>query len=210
MKSLKEFIIKEGFIRQSGGMDVKAKIESWLEEQGIKKYTINADMTIDVGSVVLDDEYEEEQFPEYIQFRKVKYFIIEGSPKLKSLKGAPQKVGGYFKCCDCPKLESLEGAPQTVAKAFDCHSCENLTSLKGAPQKVGGWFGCNGCANLTSLEGAPKEVGGGFYCNDCPKLESLKGAPQKVGGEFNCSKCGKQFTEDDVKKVSNVHDKIIV
>ena len=51
-------------------------------------------------------------------------------------------------------------------------------------------------------------VDGGFYCNNCKFLKSLEGAPKKVDGDFYCNKCANQFTEDDVKKISNVKGKI--
>ena len=101
---------------------------------------------------------------------------------LKSLKGAPQKVGEDFSCSG-NKLTFLEGAPQTVGKAFWC-SRNQLSSLKGSPQKVGGDFWCND-NQLTSLEGAPQEVGGSFVCYK-NQLTSLKGAPQIVGENFYC------------------------
>jgi hypothetical protein len=62
---------------------------------------------------------------------------------------------------------------------------------------------------LTSLEGAPQEVGGGFYCHN-NKLTSLEGAPEKVGGGFYCHNNKVQFTEEDVRKVSNVNVKGII
>ena len=102
---------------------------------------------------------------------------------LKSLKGAPTKVGGDFRCYE-NQLTSLEGAPQIVGENFYC-KYNKLTSLEGAPKKVIGSFNC--CNNqLTSLEGAPKEVGGDFYC-DNNQLTSLEGAPTEVGGWFICN-----------------------
>ena len=124
--------------------------------------------------------------------------------KLKSLKGAPQKVGRHFDCSD-NQLTSLIGSPQKVGGYFLCHKnqlislkgvpkeigedfwCFNnqLTSLKGAPKEVGGSFDCSD-NQLTSLEGAPQEIKGIFDCSN-NSLTSLEGAPQKVGGHFDCS-----------------------
>ena len=97
------------------------------------------------------------------------------------------KVGGYFNCSHCIRLESLDGTPKIVGGYFDCSGCKSLESLDGAPEKVGGDFECHNCISLTSLEGVPKEVGRDFYCH----------------------KCKVKFTEDDVKKISNVKGKII-
>ena len=58
------------------------------------------------------------------------------------------KVDGSFYCHKCKNLKSLEGAPRKVGKAFYCHSCHKLKSLEGAPEKVGGNFWCSGCRNL--------------------------------------------------------------
>ena len=102
---------------------------------------------------------------------------------LKSLKGAPQEVGGCFSCYK-NQLTSLKGAPQTVGGTFWCRD-NKLTSLKGAPQKVGGNFSCSN-NQFSSLEGAPQEVGGWFDCSS-NKLISLEGVPQKVIGDFDCS-----------------------
>ena len=154
-------------------------------------------------------------------------FVCFNCSSLESLEGAPEKIGGDFDCSRCNSLTSLEGAPKEVGKDFDCRRCESLTSLEGAPEKVGRDFDCASCNSLISLEGAPKEVENMFICVNCKSLKSLKGAPEKIGGDFDCFNCpslkslegapkevggdfgyDKQFTEDDVKKVSNVKGKI--
>ena len=148
---------------------------------------------------------------------------LEGAPKevggvfdcsycdlLKSLKGAPEKVGGKFNCNCCNSLTSLEGASKNVGGDFNCYGCDLLKSLKGAPEKVGGKFNCNCCNSLTSLEGAPEKVGMDFDCRYCKSLKSLEGAPKEVGGGFYCRNCKVKFSEEDVKKVSNVEGKIFL
>jgi hypothetical protein len=105
--------------------------------------------------------------------------------------------------CRINNLTSLKGAPHLVSGDFYCHN-NDLTSLKGAPSSVGGNFDCHN-NKLTSLEGAPSSVGGNFICYD-NKLTSLEGAPSSVGGGFSCrdQKNDFKFTEEDVRKVSNV------
>ena len=115
-----------------------------------------------------------------------------------------------FRCTYCDLLKSLEGAPKNVGGDFNCNGCESLISLKGAPEKVGGGFSCNYCKSLTSLEGSPKDVGGDFNFNNCYSLKSLKGAPKEVRKNFSCQYCGVEFTEKDVKNVSNVKGMIEV
>ena len=73
--------------------------------------------------------------------------------------------------------------------------------------EVKGMFNCSH-NKLKSLKGAPKKVGESFACNYCDSLETLEGAPEEVGGWFNCFKCKTQFTEEDVRKVSNVKKEI--
>ena len=136
-------------------------------------------------------------------------FDCYGCNSLKTLEGAPEKVVWYFSCSSCNSLTSLEGAPKEVGGGFSCYWCDSLTSLEGAPKKVGGDFDCEDCDSLTSLKGAPKEVGGEFKCSECKSLTSLEGAPKKVGRDFDCRGCGREFTIDDVKKVSNVKGNIL-
>ena len=148
---------------------------------------------------------------------------LEGAPKevgrdfrcsactsLTSLEGAPKEVGGDFDCDFCKSLTSLKGAPEKVGKDFYCGYCNSLTSLEGAPEKVGKDFYCGYCNSLTSLKGAPKVVSWNFNCHNCTSLTSLEGAPEKVGWNFNCIHCKAEFTEEDVKKVSNVKGTIDV
>jgi len=60
------------------------------------------------------------------------------SGKLKSLKGSPKLVDGWFKC-RCQQLTDLVGSPKYVGCDFDCTN-NPITSLQGAPNYVGGTF----------------------------------------------------------------------
>ena len=60
---------------------------------------------------------------------------------------------------------------------------------------------------LTSLRGCPKIVTANFYCY-ANKLTSLEGAPKEVRRDFICHNNPGNFTEEDVRAVSNVHGKI--
>ena len=158
-------------------------------------------------------------------------FACSGCKSLTSLEGAPEKVGGDFDCWKCNSLTSPEGAPEKISGDFDCCKCNSLISLKGGPKKVDGSFNCYNCKSLTSLEGAPKKVGGNFSCYIWISLKSLKGSPEKVGwnfacpgcnlltsleggpkevdGKFKCYNCKTEFSEEDVKNVSNVKGIIV-
>ncbi len=74
---------------------------------------------------------------------------------------------------------------------------------------VNGFFIVRFCNSLKSLEGAPKEIGRNFYCSGCDSLTSLEGAPKEIGGNFECTDCKTKFTEEDVRKVSNVERNIL-
>ena len=202
--------IKESILSRSShnGESFKAQrrneIEKWLKEYDIKNYTINDDFTIYVNGNVNLFRRDLVEFPDYIQFEIVKGNFNCGSNKLTSLRGCPREVGRIF-YCDINKLTSLEGAPKEVGENFYC-SYNQLTSLEGAPKRVRRSFNCN-YNKLTSLEGTPKEVGGYFSCNN-NKLTTLEGAPKEIRGDFYCSRNSTQFTEDDVRKVSIVKEKI--
>jgi hypothetical protein len=91
------------------------------------------------------------------------HFICDENFAMKSLIGAPIKVGGNFNCSE-NQLTSLEGAPQEIGGFFNC-SENQLTSLKGGPRIVKGGYSCI-LNELTSLEGAPQEIGRSFEVND--------------------------------------------
>ena len=136
-------------------------------------------------------------------------FHCDDCDLLTSLEGAPKKCMD-FSCHGCKSLTSLEGAPKEVNGGFGCSECNSLKSLEGAPKEVGRDFDCSGCKSLKSLQGAPGKVRWAFDCNGCKSLKSLKGAPKEVGDSFYCVNCGTQFTEDDVKKYTNVKENIFV
>ena len=129
---------------------------------------------------------------------------------ITSLEGAPKEVEGSFFCNHCRSLISLRGAPEKISRGFHCSFCNSLKSLEGAPKEVRGDFNCFNCDSLISLEGAPEKIGWIFNCHHCNSLISLKGAPKEVGGSFRCGRCKVKFTEEDVKKVSNVKGMIKV
>lgn len=136
-------------------------------------------------------------------FKGVNFGVVTGNfycshNTIKSLRGAPRKIGGDFRCC-YNRLTDLKGAPQEVSGSFYCY-CNNLTSLVGAPKEVGGDFYCSG-NKLTNLVGAPQKLNpqmywseksnswaeliiGSFYCSN-NMLTSLEGAPPEVR-YFDC------------------------
>ena len=152
------------------------------EKYYITRYTINDDLSIDVGSYVYLDKKGLKYLP--LKFNYVSGNFDCSHNKLKTLEGCPQTVGGIFDC-EFNKLVSLEGCPQTIEGNFNCGH-NGLTSLEGCPQTVTGGFGCSS-NELTTLEGCPQTAGKYFDCSYNKKLKSLNGSPQKVEGDFNCS-----------------------
>ena len=74
---------------------------------------------------------------------------------------------------------------------------------------VDGHFNCSN-NDLVSLGGSPEYVYGSFDCS-FNKLKSLKGGPKEVYGNFDCShNKGKVFTEDEIRKVSNIAGDVLL
>ena len=127
MKSLNNHIIEawSGVKQQS----LKAEIEAWCEEMGIKDYTINSKGEIDVnGSVDLSGKNFKE-LP--YKFGKVAgFFTLMNNKNLTSLKNCPDEVRGSFGCRNCPQLDSLEGCPKEVKSSFYCSDCKRKFTPK--------------------------------------------------------------------------------
>ena len=207
MKDLKEYI-KEGLFDDVDKLEgknwmnnnlkfLKKEITDWIinnTEERVYKNKLSIDtttnpLTVDYNGNIKMSKSVTSLTNGNFQWGEVKgYFHCPACTLLKSLEGAPKKVGGNFSCIHCSSLESLEGAPEEIGGEFQCSYCKNLTSLKGAPEKVGADFNCYFCNSLMTLEGDPKEVGGKFDCSSCDLLINLKGSPKEVR-EFNCGKC---------------------
>lgn len=157
------------------------------------------------GPLSLCVSLEESKNIKSLEFPGLNLLQVDGNfdcmiPYLKTLKGAPKKVGGRFTLFGCTDLTSLEYAPKEVSGGFICSNCHSLKNLEGAPKKVGGSFDCSDCKSLESLEGAPEEVGGDFDCSKCPHLKSLKGGPRVVKKYFDCSYCSNLETLEGAPK----------
>lgn len=200
MKSLYESILSS---TNTGKVSL---VRAWLEDHGIKNYTINSKGEIDIDEDVKLTYKNIKEFPYFIQFGTVKGNFDCKHNNLISLKGVPREVKGNFDC-SCNDLTSLEGAPEKVGRSFDC-AHNHLTSLDGAPDKIKGYFDCRS-NSIEDLKGAPKVVGGYFDCGN-NNLTSLKGSPKAVGGNFFCNSNIAQFSEADVRKLCKVKTSIWV
>ena len=102
---------------------IKAEIEAWCEEMGIKKYTINSKGEIDVNGDVDLSERDFEELP--YKFGIVnKMFSLRGNENLTSLKNCPNIVDHSFVGSNCSQLDSLEGCPKYVGENFWCMCCQ--------------------------------------------------------------------------------------
>ena len=121
MKNLNNYINEAwgGVKKQS----LKADMEAWCEEMGIKRYTINDKGEIDVDTNVMLYKKDFKELP--YKFGTVTgLFDISHNPNLTSLKNCPNKIGSYFSCSNCTKLDSLEGCPNYVEWNFYCYDCK--------------------------------------------------------------------------------------
>ena len=108
---------------------LKSEIESWCEEMGIEKYTINSKGEIDVNGNVDLLKMEFKELP--YKFRIViGYFDIGNNPNLTSLKNCPNYVTELFGCDQCPQLDSLDGCPKEVGRRFYCNNCKRKFTKK--------------------------------------------------------------------------------
>ena len=102
------------------GIGKKALIEKWLNEMGVKDYTINNDFTINVdGDVDLKNKHLI-KFPDYIQFNVVHGCFTCSTNQLISLKGCSRIVDESFWCFQ-NKLTSLKYCPEIVNGNFCCY-----------------------------------------------------------------------------------------
>ena len=163
MKNLKEYILTENNFFKNLGVGQEVLIRKWIEENcNIEgSYTINNDMEIDVdGSVYIQDR-NLENFPDYIQFGKVKdSFCVSGEPRgskttmapMNTLRGCPYSCKTFI--CELLSIKSLEYCPHTVTNAFMCSKNHHLESLEGAPKQVSS-FDCSYNPELKSFKGGP-------------------------------------------------------
>ena len=162
-----------------GFLKTRDETEVWLDSVGIKNYTINSDLTVDVDGGVWIQAKNLDSI--LVQFGRINGFFNCSKNNLTSLKGCPIKIGGSFFCHN-NNLTSLEHCPKEVVGSFNC-SNNNLTSLEYCPTKVDGNLDCSN-NNLTSLKGCPKEVVGNFYCQNNMIVTEI---PEEYDGQDNPS-----------------------
>lgn len=174
------------------------EIIAWLNDYEVASYTLVPDpqwgFVVSVaGSVYLRDK-KIKAFP--FKFGDVAGYFSCNKNNLKSLIGAPTKVGEQFNCSN-NMLTSLRGGPSVVGTSYYCDS-NKITSLKGAPKSIIGDFDCS-YNNLETLLHSPESVDRSFYCS-ANRLKDLLGSPASVG-EFFCAN-NKLTTLEGISRVS--------
>lgn len=90
-------------------------------------------------------------------------------------------------------------------------NCPNLKSVRGFfgeyPGTLDGGLFIENCPNLESLEGCPAVVSD-FSCIGNRKIKSLEGAPKHVFGNCYVMKNGKRFSEEYIRSLIEVTDRI--
>ena len=90
-------------------------------------------------------------------------------------------------------------------------NCPNLKSVRGFfgeyPGTLDGGLFIENCPNLKSLDGCPTVVGD-FSCIGNRKIKSLEGAPKHVFGNCYVMKNGKRFSEEYIRSLIEVTDRI--
>ena len=144
--------------------------------------------------------------PKIVSKTNFKNYFIQHN-KLTSLENSPRHVNGYFNC-RYNKLITLKGGPQSVNGFYDC-AYNQLSNLQFSPLHIGDDFICNH-NNLTTLEGSPQNVGRDFDCTH-NNLLKIDFGPKLVNQHYFISNYNTtQFTEQDVRNVSEVKGKVYI
>lgn len=173
-------------------------VKTWLDDHGVKGYTINSDLSVSTRFDVGLYKVHEKILP--VTFRKVGGDFTCCDCSFETLQNFPMNVGGDFRCTRCPNLKLLKRGPKVVKKSFYVEYCGLLKTLEGAPS-VGKNFSCSYNSSLISLKGCPCKINGDFSCVGCQNLTTLDYGPTTVEGSFYCYSSGLVSLEGGPKKV---------
>jgi len=141
-------MIKNWNLFKESNLDEKSKIVDICKKYGIKNYTINDDLSIDV-----DDDVD-------ISHRNLDKILIKF-----------RRVSGNFRC-NFNKLTSLEFCPESVGNSILVFN-NKLTSLEYLPKYIGGDIDCEN-NKIWSFRGIPDSFRGELYCDRNPIYEIWK------------------------------------
>ena len=172
----------------------KDQVIQVCKQYGIRNYSINPDLSIDVDGDVRLNNLHLSSLP--LRFSRVGGDFACHNNQLTTLEGCPREVGIDF-VCSFNRLTTLEGCPREVGENFDCYN-NRLTTLEGCPREVGENFDCYN-NRLTTLDGGPREVGGHFDCDNNPVSEIVYKFPDhkkvlKFWDDFNVVRNGNELS----------------
>ena len=151
MKTLRESLLDDDLVGKTDKM-IKDEIKSFLKE--------NYDGLIKISKKPNTDNKYEVSSTKNIRVKNYNMISLTNGMFIWSI------VSGYFDCNYCRSLKSLEGAPKKVGDNFYCSRCNSLKSLEGAPKEIGGNFYCYNCASKFTIEDVKKisNVKGAIMC----------------------------------------------
>ena len=172
MKTLNNYITEawSGVKRQS----IKAEVEAWCEEMGIRNYTINSKGEIDVDGDVYAFDFDKKLKELPYKFGSVSGYFNMGGIGLTSCKNFPNNVL-KINISGCKKIKSLEG----IGDFYELHLGDNMiedfyplntinyTRFKNKQCVYG-----NELTKLKTMDGLPKEMEF-LKLTNCPNLEIL-------------------------------------
>ena len=157
MKTLRESLLDDELVKKADEIIIKDEIESFLKE--------NYDYINYMGAIKISNKPNKDGKYEVSSTKniRVKNYNITSLTNGMFIWSI---VSGYFDCNYCRSLKSLEGAPKKVGDNFYCSRCNSLKSLEGAPKEVGGNFYCYNCASKFTIEDVKKisNVKGAIMC----------------------------------------------
>ena len=150
----------------------KAIIKAYIDEAGIKNYSINQDLSVNFnGDAVFDSRLCKTLKKDIVANLGIFPFKIV-------LADGNLVIARMF-------LISLLNMPPKVRGTFDV-STNKLRNLIHCPSQIDGDFICKGNKDLIDLEHGPIEVGNDYDASYCG-LHNVHGLPHKINGDLRLS-----------------------
>jgi hypothetical protein len=158
------------------------KINYICKKYGIRNYTINSDLSINVEGEV--DLYRKGLTKLPIKFKEVSGSFWCGGNRLISLEGCPERVGSNFSCSR-NKLTSLEGCPKYIGGDFYCQN-NNIYTFEGIPDytHIGRNFYCDGNLVYNIWKLFEDHTKFEFF-NDCDPIRWIDNKPTVILDRLN-------------------------
>lgn len=194
----------------------KDKIASKLDLLRINNYTINDDLSVDVNDVVVLAHHDLTEIP--VKFNRVTKSFLCQHNKLKTLKNAPQYVGGDFNCSS-NQIKELTHSPKIVKGHFSC-SKNKIENFKGIADEIGGRLDATS-NKINTLDNFPKKVKMSVFLADnivqtldtiteCEAPPSIHVVDPDKSNQFFCIRYKKEEIELAIKdnKIKNLKEEL--